>query len=495
MNESVTLAAGVPLVVDLDDTLIRTDLLHESVFALLKLNVLYLFMLPLWLLKGKAHLKQQIADRVELRFDLLPYRKELVDYLKHEHAAGRRLILATASNNSFAQGVAGHLGIFDVAFGSTASENCSGSRKLARIKESVAGSDFAYAANGEVDVAIWKEAAAAIVVNASAVVQKKAARVTEVVGVIPGGKQNILALLKAIRPHQWLKNLLVFVPLVLSYQMDDVPLVIQAWLAFIAFSLCASSVYLLNDLLDLPADRQHPAKRTRPFAAGELSIVYGVVAKVVMLTVAALIALTLPVYFFPVLVFYYICTMAYSLWLKRAAMVDAVMLAGLYTLRLIAGAAAISVAPTFWLLAFSMFLFMSLALIKRYSELQLLQAEGRGQLAGRGYRSVDTETLAQLGTSSGYVAVLVLAFYINSDAVYEQYSRPEALWLLCPMMLYWISRMWLLTRRGEMHDDPVVFTIRDRRTHFLAVLAACSLLVAVFWPIVRRFVAPFIPGL
>ncbi|MGI9291807.1 MAG: UbiA family prenyltransferase [Gammaproteobacteria bacterium] len=494
MNDTVTLDAGVPLVVDLDDTLIRSDLLHESVFALLKINIFYVFMLPVWLLKGKANLKQQIADRVEIRFDLLPYRKEFLDYLKLEHESGRRLILASASNAAFVEGVANHLGIFDATLGSSAAKNLSGRNKLASIKELLNG-PFAYAGNGDIDVLIWQDAAAAVVVNASAATLKKAEKATRVAGVFPGQRENVFALLKAIRPHQWLKNLLIFVPLGLTYQMYDIPMVIQAWLAFIAFSFCASSVYLLNDLLDLPSDRQHPTKRNRPFAAGDLSIVYGVVAKIVLLVVAILIALTLPVYFFPVLIFYYVCTMAYSVWLKRAAMVDVVMLAALYTLRLIAGAAAISVAPTFWLLAFSMFIFMSLALIKRYSELQLLQAEGRGQALGRAYRAVDTETLAQLGTSSGYLAVLVLAFYINSDIVNERYARPEALWLLCPMMLYWISRMWLLTKRGEMHDDPVVFTIRDRRTHFLAVLAGIALLVAVFWPYVRKVIAPFIPGL
>jgi 4-hydroxybenzoate polyprenyltransferase len=305
----------------------------------------------------------------------------------------------------------------------------------------------------------------------------------------------MLPLIRAMRPHQWLKNLLVFVPLILSHQFNDVQQVLQAWLAFVAFSLCASSVYLLNDLLDLEADRQHPTKRFRPFAAGELSIVHGIVAMLVLLVVSMLIALSLPVFFFPILMFYYVCTVAYSLWLKRAPLVDAIMLAALYTLRLIAGAAAVSVEPTFWLLAFSMFIFMSLAFIKRYSELRLLQADGHGELAGRAYRAVDTETLAQFGTTSGYLAVLVLAFYINSDKVNEQYARPEALWLLCPMMLYWISRMWLLTRRGEMHDDPVVFTIRDRRTYWLAACACGALLVATYWPFVRSFIAPFVPGL
>jgi 4-hydroxybenzoate polyprenyltransferase len=323
----------------------------------------------------------------------------------------------------------------------------------------------------------------------------RAEKISEVIGVFGSERNNLLSMLKAVRLHQWLKNFLVFVPLVLSHQFTDAQMFLQTLIGFLSFSLCASSVYLLNDLLDLPSDRQHPTKRFRPFAAGDLSIVNGVIVMIILLLISMLLALVLPPYFFPVLVLYYACTMAYSLWLKRAALVDGIMLACLYTLRLIAGAAAISVAPSFWLLAFSMFIFMSLALIKRYSELQLLQADGQGQLAGRAYRSVDTETLAQLGTSSGYLAVLVLAFYINSDKVYEEYVRPEALWLLCPIMLYWISRMWLLTRRGEMHDDPVVFTIRDRRTHWLAVIAGCVLLAATYWPFVRNLLTPFFPGL
>jgi 4-hydroxybenzoate polyprenyltransferase/phosphoserine phosphatase len=495
MQNSANIDKDVPLVVDLDGTLIRTDLLHESVFALLKINVFYLFMLPVWLLGGKASLKQKIADRVELRYDLLPYQPEFLDYLRDEHEEGRPLILATASNDGFAQGVAAHLGLFREAFGSSSSENNSGSRKLNRIKAMLNNGSFIYAGNGSVDVPIWKESAGAVVVNASAGVTKRAKKATKIVRVFNDTSNYFVSLIKAMRPHQWLKNLLIFVPLVLSHQLTDLQVFSQAFLAFISFSLCASSVYLLNDLLDLPSDRQHPKKRFRPFAAGDLPIVDGVIAKLVLLLASMLIALSLPPYFFPILVLYYACTMAYSLWLKSAALVDGLVLAGLYTLRLIAGAAAVSVVPTFWLLAFSMFIFLSLAFIKRYSELQLLQADGQGQLAGRAYRSVDTETLAQLGSASGYLAALVLAFYINDDSVYAQYARPEALWLLCPMMLYWISRMWLLTRRGEMHDDPVVFTIRDRRTHWLALMALGVLLTAIYWPFVRNIIAPIFPGL
>lgn len=475
------------LVIDLDGTLVSTDLLHESVFGLLRLNPFYVFLLPLWLLRGKAHMKQMIADRVDLRLDLLPFHTGFLAWLREEHAAGRRLILATASNEKYAHGVAGVLRIFSDVIASDAHTNCSGARKLQQIQSLLGGESFAYAANAPVDLTVWRGAKAAVLVNAPPSVKHRVQNVCEVVQNFEGSTSTWRALLRAMRPHQWLKNLLIFVPLVLSHQFGNINLIAAATLAFISFSLCASSVYLLNDLLDVTDDRQHPTKRKRPFAAGELQMTHGVAALVVLLLAAFAVALLLPPYFLAILLLYYLSTMAYSIWLKRAAILDGLVLAGLYTLRLIAGAAAIAVAPTFWLLAFSIFIFLSLALIKRYSELLLVPADQEQNLAGRGYKPVDMETLAQLGTSSGYLAVLVLALYINGNTVSQLYTRPEALWILCPMMLYWVSRMWLLTRRGDMHDDPVVFTMRDVRTWILGMLAGLALLLATFWATVAEW--------
>jgi 4-hydroxybenzoate polyprenyltransferase len=276
-----------------------------------------------------------------------------------------------------------------------------------------------------------------------------------------------------------LKNSLLFVPLVLSHHLSDGPLVVQALLAFIAFSLCASGVYLLNDLLDLPADRKHPRKHKRPFAAGDLSLLTGGLGVLGFTFLAFAIAAFLPVGFLITLTGYYVLTVAYSTVLKRAALVDVLVLAALYTTRLIAGAAAIEVAASFWLLAFSMFTFFSLALIKRYSELLVQVSMGRDRVAGRGYQNTDLDMLGQMGIVSGYLAVMVLALYIDSDTVQLMYKTPVAMWLLCPIMLYWISRLWLLTRRGEMHDDPIVFTIEDRRTHWLAIAGALCLWAAL----------------
>ena len=322
-------------------------------------------------------------------------------------------------------------------------------------------------------------------------VGENAARLTRVEKVFARQRNYFKALLKAMRPHQWLKNLLIFLPLLLAQRLGDILSDERAIVAFLSFCACASSVYLLNDLFDLASDRQHPKKRFRPFAAGDLPITYGVIAIIVLLAISFALALWLPPFFLAVLIFYYCFTMAYSLWLKKAMFLDALVLAGLYTLRLIAGAAAIDVVPTFWLLAFSIFIFLSLALIKRYSELVVLDGEGREKLVGRAYQTVDMETLVALGSASGYLAVLVMAFYINSARVQEQYDRPEMLWLFCPMMLYWISRMWILTRRGDMHDDPVVFTIKDSRTYWLAAIAGVALLVANFWPFFRQFIPAY----
>jgi 4-hydroxybenzoate polyprenyltransferase len=279
--------------------------------------------------------------------------------------------------------------------------------------------------------------------------------------------------------HQWVKNALVFLPLALAHRLHDPALLGKAALGFLAFGLCASSVYLLNDLLDLPADRQHVRKRHRPFAAGTISIVNGAALIPCLLTVALGIALCLPKAFLGVLGLYYASTLAYSFRLKRLVLLDVMVLASLYSLRMIAGGTAVSVPLSFWLLAFSVFLFLSLALVKRYTELLPLNELGLTQVAGRGYQATDLETLAQFGITSGYLAVLVLALYVNSDAVKTLYTRPEVIWLICPLGLYFISRIWLLARRGLLHDDPVVFAIQDRQSQFIAVLGALLLWIAM----------------
>lgn len=466
----------LPLCVDLDGTLVRTDVLVESIFALLKQNFIYVLFLPLWLLKGKAYFKQQIADRVELDVELLPYHGEFLDYLKQQKALGRNLVLATASNLKYAEQIALHLGLFETVLASDKQTNLSGRRKCQRLVETFGERGFDYAGNAKVDLVIWSHAEGVILVAPEAGVQEQAERLGRTKKIFPGQQASVSTYIKAMRLHQWVKNLLIFVPLALSHQIHDLTLLAQAILGFIAFGLCASSVYLLNDLLDLPADRRHPSKRERPLAAGNLSIKHGVVLIPALLLISFTIALGLPVEFLAVLALYFFVTLAYSVWFKQAALVDVLVLAALYTLRIIAGTAAAGVDYSFWLLAFAMFLFLSLALVKRYSELLAQPKDNSEFLHGRGYSVGDLDILSQFGSSSGYMAVLVLAFYINSSEVRLLYAYPEAIWMLCPILLYWISRVWLLTRRGEMHEDPVVFAIQDVRSRWLALIT-----LAILW--------------
>lgn len=469
--------SGLPLCVDLDGTLLRSDLLWESLFQLARQQPAALLRLPRWLAEGKARFKAHIAERVVLDVSTLPYSPALLAYLEREKAAGRRLVLATASNERPARQVAAHLGIFDQILASDATTNLAGLRKRERLLAEFGDGGFAYAGNAPVDLTIWANAAEGILVNPLRGVEPAARRIGKAQAVLLDPPPGARTYLKAMRVHQWLKNLLVFVPLVLAHQLLAGTLLLQAAVALLAFSLCASSVYLLNDLLDLPADRAHPTKRLRPFAAGDLPIPAGLALMGGLLAGALALSLLLPPAFLGLLALYYATTLGYSLRLKQEALLDVLALAGLYTLRILAGAAAVSVEPSFWLLAFSLFFFLSLALVKRVSELILMQGAGKRGSAGRGYEARDLDTLSQLGTAGGYLAVLVLALYISSDEVRALYDHPEAIWVLCPILLYWISRVWLLARRGELHEDPVVFAIEDRVSHLLAL--ACALVLGI----------------
>ena len=469
----------LPICIDLDGTLIRSDLLYESLLRLLKRNPFYLLLLPFWLAGGKAHLKQQIARRVELDPALLPYREALLTLLEEKRAQGHRLVLATACDQQLAVGVAEHCGLFDEVLASDGACNLAGPEKARALVERFGERGFVYAGNDETDLKVWRHAAEAWVVSDSPSLQRRARQAAPETRLLDAaGTGAGAALIRAARPHQWLKNLLIFVPLLTAHRFELQSL-LSAATAFLAFGLCASSVYLLNDMLDLEADRRHLTKRNRPFASGALALRTGLVVAPLLLLTALALAATLPTTFIAVLAVYYVLTLAYSFLLKQKELVDVLVLATLYTLRILAGAAAVEVRVSFWLLALSMFLFFSLALVKRYTEMLAVSGRGETQAAGRGYRPGDLEGLSQMGAASGYLAVLVLALYINSDDIRRLYAAPEVIWLLCPLLLYIISRVWLLARRDELHEDPVVFVIRDRHSLFAAALGALSFWMAV----------------
>lgn len=468
-----------PLCVDLDGTLIKSDILMESLLVLIKQNPLYLLLLPLWLLKGKANFKHQIAQRADINVARLPYQPEFINFLKLQKESGRRLVLATASNIKYADQIAFYLGLFDEVLASDATHNLSGTNKRHAFIEKFGEQGFVYAGNDTPDLKIWPHAAAAVLVNPLRGVEGKARKQTAIEAEFIDHNSKLKHYIKSIRPHQWLKNVLIFVALVTSHQFTETTAIIQALLAFVAFSLCASSVYLINDLLDLADDRKHPRKRHRPFAAGALSLVHGALLVPVLLLFSFALACMVSSNFVAVLSIYFALTLAYSFKLKRVMMLDVISLAALYTLRIIAGAVAIEVPLSFWLLAFSMFIFLSLAFVKRSTELMEALDNNKEKLSGRGYQTIDLEHLNTMGSASGYLSVLIIALYINSEEMMQLYTHPKALWLICPVLLYWVSRIWLKTGRGEMHDDPVIFALTDKASLLCGLIAGFLILVAI----------------
>jgi 4-hydroxybenzoate polyprenyltransferase len=460
-----------PLCVDLDGTLIHTDLLVESALALLARNPLMLFVMPFWLLRGgKARLKREIARRIELNPATLPYNQELVAWVREQQAL-RATALCTASDATLAERVADHLGIFDTVIASDGNRNLSGTNKAETLVKRYGERGFDYAGNATVDLHVWSRAHAAVVVETGSRLTTAATRVTSVDRTFKAPASSLRSWAKALRLHQWIKNVLIFLPILAAHRVLDVHALVASAVAFLCFGLCASSVYITNDLLDLASDRLHHRKKHRPFAAGVIPLYQGPLAAALLLIIGFTIAFQLSQAFLIVLAGYYVLTTAYSLKLKRVVMLDVVVLAMLYTTRILAGAAAIQAPASFWLLAFSMFIFLSLAMVKRYVELLTAQKAGKVKASGRGYDVEDISLIQSMGSSSGYLAVLVLALYIDSTASSALYRHPHYLWLLCPLLLYWISRTWAIAHRGIMHDDPVVFAVMDMTSRILLVLA------------------------
>lgn len=473
-SRTVEMVSGnLPLCVDLDGTLIKSDLLVESALALLRRNPFFLLRMPVWLLRGRANLKRQIAKRASVDPALLPYREDLLAWLR-AHAGARELVLCTAADELLAEPVAVHLGCFDKVLASDGRSNLSGRRKAERLVREYGERGFDYVGNSHADLEIWAKSRNALLAGATPRLECQARKRFTVTHAFPGQQPTLHVWLKALRLHQWAKNLLVFLPLLAAHRFFDIAVFWRAIAAWAIFGLCASGVYVLNDLLDLAADRMHPRKKWRAFASGALPLAQGLIVNATLTIMAFAGALALSPLFALVLWGYWLLTNAYSLKLKRQAIVDVLVLAGLYTLRILAGAAATRIAPSFWLLAFSMFFFLSLAILKRYTELHAQRQRGQLGTAGRGYHVDDLPLLTSLGVASGYLSVLVLALYIQSGNGMMLYRHPAWLWLWCPLLLYWVSRAWFIAHRGHMHDDPVVFALRDRVSR--VVLALCGII-------------------
>jgi len=467
-----------PLVVDLDGTLLKTDLLFETANQFVTQHPFRSYRLLGWLISGKTTLKARLAEQTQIDPACLPYNEPLVAWLRRQKEDGRHLVLATASHRSVAQLVADNLGIFDEVLATEGDTNLKSWRKRDELVNRYGDRGFDYVGNDAADLPVWGAAERAYLVGSSPRLISRARSICGDVHAVESERRSFSRILLAtLRPHQWVKNLLVFVPLFTAHQYGDWASVKNALLAFVAFGLAASSAYLLNDLVDLTHDRHHGRKRRRPFAAGDLGLVWGwLLWPLLAIAAFAITGFMLSPQTLGALGGYFVLTLAYSFWLKQHALVDVLILAGLYTLRIVAGALAIDVPVSFWLLAFSSFLFLSLAMVKRYGELQAAPgAEGQERVRGRGYLPGDLEVVRSLGTGSGCIAVLVLALYIDDSHTAELYRSPRFIWLACPLLLYWISRAWFIAHRRAMQDDPIVFALRDRVSW---VVGACF--VALF---------------
>ena len=472
------------LCVDLDGTLVRTDSLIESMFCAIRKRFWILALLPVWAFRGRAVLKRRIAEQCIPDPAFLPYRESLLTDLREQHRQGRVLALVTAADELIANSVANHLKIFDRIIASDGKTNLKGSRKAARLVSDFGRGGYDYVGDTTADIPVWENARQRLLACATPGVMRAAERRGITLDHIyeKGIRSSLKTWMKLLRLHQWLKNVLIFVPLITSLSLLRFDLVGKGVLAFVAFGLVASAIYVMNDLLDIQVDRRHPRKRQRAFASGAIAPANGVVLSIVLMALGIGLAYAfLPVAFVATLVLYTVSTTAYSLHLKQVVLVDVFMLAFLYTLRIVAGSFVFAIDLSFWLLAFSVFFFLNLALLKRFTELGEALAAGIVWIAGRGYKSSDLRLLMSLGTSCGCLAVLVLAFYINSPQVMLLYARPQVLWLLCPTLLYWVARMWMQAERSNMDDDPLVFAARDRVT-WLVVLVSALVISAAAWP-------------
>lgn len=473
-SETVT---SPPLVVDLDGTLTHSDTLIESALQVARQAPLNLLRMPVWLAGGRASFKRAIAARTDASRLVLPYRTDLIEYIRSQRTAGRRVVLATAAHRSVADRVAGELGLFDQVLATGDGINLKGEAKLAAIRAEI-GPDFVYAGDSRADLPIWHAAKAVVLAGVSESTRAALHRHTPVERDFPNPARGPLLWLRALRLHQWTKNLLLFVPLLTAFSFADPHRLQAAITAFFAFSFAASATYIGNDLLDLDNDRRHPRKRNRPFASGHLPITQGVVVAVSALMGGLALAAAVSGPFVLMLMLYLAITSAYSWVLKRYVLLDVLMLSLLYTLRILAGAVSVGLATSSWLLVFSAFIFLSLALVKRCAELALLLQNGETATRGRDYRVSDLVVLWPMGVGAALCSVIVFGLFISAADTRARYLSPDLLWLVEAALIYWLGRLWIKTARNEMHDDPVVYALRDRGSRLVIAFMVAVVLCA-----------------
>jgi 4-hydroxybenzoate polyprenyltransferase/phosphoserine phosphatase len=468
-----------PLCVDLDGTLVKSDTLLDSLLVLARTHPGLVLRLPPKLLKGKAAFKAFVSSNVELDVAHLPYNRKVLQFLQQEFSHGRRLYLATGANIRLAERVAHHLGIFEGVLGSDDATNLTGHKKLAILEKRFGQDGFAYIGNGVADLPLLESASQKMLANPSTALRSRMRRHRIVASHTFEERVDLVpSLLKALRPHQWAKNLLILLPPLLAHERSF-PVLAQAMLAFFCFCCAASGTYVVNDLLDIEADRRSTRKRLRPFASGDLAPSAGLVLSGVLLILSFVVARSLPLEFMFWLVFYVASTVAYTLYLKRVPLLDVLVLSGLYTLRLIAGGAATHTPISHWLAGFAIFLFFSLAIVKRFAELENIRLAGKQLKNGRGYVMSDIEQMRSFGTASAFAAVVVFANYISGVDVIKLYHHSHYLWLIVPCMILWLCRVWLLASRGELDEDPVAFALTDAPSLVIGAIVVVIILAAM----------------
>jgi len=473
-----TVSDDRPLVVDLDGTLIRTNLLYEGVLRLLAKNPLLVFSIVCWVLRGKAHLKHQVAQRATVDPTSLPYNEKVAELLRCEHERGREIYLATAAARSYAQSVADHLGLFSGVVASDGNCNCSGVRKLEAIRDRLGRREFIFIGNDLSDLPVFRVATCCALVNPSGALRRSLADRTPRAEVVRYPVNRWRDVRDALRCHQWVKNLLVFLPAVASHEIVQPEKSVSLVTAFAALCFSASSLYLINDAFDLPSDRLNSAKRRRPLASGRLTLPCAALLLPLMISLGLLAASQIKPSAALLVGLYVVVSVAYTFRLKRILLADVITLTGLYLLRMAIGNEAAGIRYSFWFLMFFGFLFGSLSLLKRYNEVLLLSGS-RESAPGRAYRAEDAETLRLFGVSCGVAAIVILALYINSAAVRETYSSPEFLAVWCPVLFFALTRLWILARRSELDQDPVLFVVADPVTYLLLLLGGAAFYLAI----------------
>ena len=459
------------LVINLDGTLVKSDMLYETFWSAFEKNLFIPLISICKLFFGKSHIKNFLANNANFDVETLPYNKIVIDYIQRHKSQGGKVALVSSSAELVALKISKHINLFDEVYASSKQIKLNGINKALFLNQRYGIRKYDYLGNSLEDIQIWKYSNKAITIDASRYLEKKCYEINQKCFHLKSENRvnDIKAFFIAIRPYQWLKNILIFLPIIAAHNINNI-VILDAILAFISFSFTASSVYLINDLLDLKSDRNHPHKNKRPFASGDLPMQMGHILGLATLLLGIICALKLGLNFLSVLFLYFLITIFYSIYFKKRTIIDIFILSLLYTIRIIGGGVATNIDVSFWLLAFAIFIFLSLAAIKRQSELVDLLKRGKSEIVGRGYNVQDLNFISSFALSAGLLSNLVLILYINSPKVFSLYPNPEFLWFSCFLFLFWIVRICFKTNRGEMNYDPIIFSIKDNISISIFVL-------------------------